>query len=128
MGYQADIYSALTNAGGITSLVGTRIYPDIADKDAVAPYIVYQTVTTGGTNSHDGERAYVFPLVQFSCWAQTKAGALALASAVAAVLDGNTIDGNSDCSFQFANQSPNYDLEARLFGEVIEYSCAALNI
>ena len=128
MGYQADIYEALKDAGGLAALVGTRIYPDIADQSAVAPYIVWQSIATSGDNSHDGARDFVFPLVQFSCWAKTKTGAITLADALLAILDGETISGNSCCSFRFSNQSSNYDTEARLFGEILEFNCAATKI
>ena len=126
MPYQSDIFAALNGDSALTAIIGGRIYADVADAKAVAPYVVFQTITTGGENAHNGERRLCFPLVQFSCWAKTKGAAVELGAAVAAILDGQTVNGNSDCSFQFANQSSNYDTETRLFGEVLEYNCAAL--
>ncbi len=124
MSYQSDIKTAFTAASTITALVGTRVYSDIAPGDAAAPFIVYQTVATGGTTTHDGERNLEFPLIQFSCWAKTKAAAIAMASAVNALLDGNTISGSSGITFRFSGQNSSYDTESRLFGEMIDFDGA----
>lgn len=126
MSYQSNIYSALTGNGTIAGLVSTRIFPDVADGSAAAPFVVYQTITTGGETTHDGVRNIEFPLIQFSCWAISKANAIALASAVNAVLDGNTIAGSSTVSFQFSNQLGSYDPETKLFGEILEYRAATI--
>lgn len=124
MSYQSDIFTALSTAAGVTALADTRIFPDVADGSAVAPYVVYQTIATSGETTHDGLRNLEFPLVQFNCWATTKAGAIALASAVNAVLDGNTLAGSSGVTFQFSNQFGQYEPDTKLFGEIIEYRAA----
>ena len=124
MSYQSDIKTAFTAASTITALVGTRVYSDIAPGDAAAPFIVFQTIATTGTTTHDGERNLEFPLIQFSCWAKTKAAAIALASAVNTLLDGNTIAGSSGITFRFSGQNSSYDTESRLFGEMIDFDGA----
>ena len=126
MSYQSDIMTALLAASSVTALVGTQIYADVADGSATAPYVVYQVVSTDSETTYDGDRTMEFPQIQFSCWATTKAGAIALAAALNAVLDGNTIAGSSGVSFVFSNQSGTYETETKLFGEILEYraSCA----
>lgn len=126
MSYQSDITTALAAASTITAIVSTRIYADVADGSTAAPYLVWQTIATSGETTHDGVRNIEFPLLQFSCWATGKASAIALASAVNAVLDGNTIAGSSGLTFQFSNQLGQYDPETKLFGEILEYraSCS----
>jgi hypothetical protein len=124
MSYQSDTYTALTGNATIAGIVATRIFPEVADGSAAAPYIVYQTITTSGETTHDGVRNIEFPLIQFSCWATSKGGAIALASAVNTVLDGNTISGSSNVSFQFSNQIGIYDPDTKLFGEILEYRAA----
>jgi hypothetical protein len=121
MSYQSDIYTALTASGAVSALVGNRVFPDVADGSTPAPYIVFQTITTAGTTPHDGSRDVEFPIIQFSCWAKTKAAAVALGSALNGMIDGQTITGASDVSFTFSNASGNYDPESKLFGEVLEY-------
>lgn len=124
MSYQSDMYSALVAAAGITAIVGTRIYADVADGTTTAPYLVYQVISTGGETTHDGVREIEFPVIQFSCWATGKAAAIALASAVNAVLDGKTLAGSSGISFQFSNQFGTYEPDTKLYGEIIEYQTA----
>ena len=124
MSYQLNIMTALAAASTITDIVGTRIYADVADGSATAPYLVYQVITTTGETTHDGVRNIEFPLIQFSCWATGKAAAIALASAVNALLDGNTLAGSSNISFQFSNQFGQYDIETKLYGEILEYDAA----
>lgn len=123
MSYQSDMVAALA-ASSLTNVVGDRIYADVADGTAHPPYVVWQVVSTGGDNSHDGGREVEFPLIQFSCWATSKAAAIALASSLNAILDGKTIPGDSKASFRFSNQFGTYDPETKLFGEIIEYQAA----
>lgn len=40
-GINAAIYSRLANTAAITAIVGTRIYPMIAEEGAATPYIVF---------------------------------------------------------------------------------------
>ena len=121
MSYQSDIYTALTGASAITALVSTRIYADVADGSATAPYLVYQFISAGGETTHDGERDTEFPLAQINCWASGKAAAITLADAVRTLLEGNTIAGDSASSFQHSNRFGTYEPDTKLFGEILEY-------
>jgi hypothetical protein len=121
MSYQSDIMTALAAASTITSIVGTRIFADVADGSAAAPYLTFQTITTGGETTHDGVREIEFPMIQFNCWAKGKADAIALASALNALMDGNTLAGTSGVTFQFSNQFGTYESDTKLFGEILEY-------
>lgn len=121
MSYQSDLTTALAAASTITAIVSTRLYADVADGSTAAPYLVWQVISTGGETTHDGVRNLEFPIIQFSCWATGKAGAIALASAVNTVLDGNTISGSSALTFQFSNQFGTYEADTKLFGEILEY-------
>lgn len=121
MSYQSDLTTALAAASTITAIVSTRIYADVADGSTAAPYLVWQVISTDGETTHDGVRNLEFPLIQFSCWATGKAAAIALASAVNAVIDGNTIAGSSALTFQFSNQFGTYEADTKLFGEILEY-------
>jgi hypothetical protein len=125
MSYQSNLYSALIGESTISAIVGTAIFPDIADGTVAPPYIIYQTISTGGETSHDGVRNVEFPLIQLSCWTTGRATVIALASAVNAFLDGNLIAGASAVTFQFSNQLSSYDLETKLYGEILEYSAAS---
>ena len=121
MSYQSDIIAALTTDSGVSGIIGDRVFADVADGSTVTPYLVYQVISTGGETTHDGNRNLDFPSVQFSAWADTKAAAIALASAVNAALDGQTIDGESNLSLTFSDQHGTHDSESNLYGEIIEF-------
>lgn len=125
MSYQSDLYTALTGNAGLTAVVGTNIYPDIADQTATAPYIVYYISSTRGETSHDGERTIEFPQITLTVWAKTKAQAISTSVLIDTILDGNTLAGSSDLSMIFSNRSGTYDPSAKLFGEILEYSASA---
>lgn len=125
MKYHSETFTAISQATTIEAIVGSRIFSDVADGSAAAPYLVYQFVSTTGDTTHDGTRQVEFPLIQFSCWATTKAGAIALADAVDALLDGNTIAGDSAASFQFQNRFGEYEQDTKLYGEILEFRMAA---
>lgn len=122
MSYQSDIYTALAVSGAVFDIVATRVFPDVADGSAAAPYIVYQTISTSSTTLHDGGRDIEFANIQFSCWAKTRAAAIALGSALDGILDGNTIAGTSTATFTFSGVSSSYDSDSKLYGEIHEYT------
>jgi hypothetical protein len=125
MSWQADMFAAITGDNAITAIVGLGVFPDVADASASVPYIVYQDIYTGGETTHDGKRNLEFPMVQLACWAATKAAAVALGDLVCNLLDGATLAGDSDITFQFSNRMGNYDAEERIFGEIIELRASA---
>ncbi len=120
MSYQSDIFTAIQAAAGVTALVGARVYPDIAPGTATAPFIVWSTVSTEGTTTHDGERSIMHPLLQFSCWAASRLAAVALCTALRTALEGQTLPGTSECWLSFSNESAERDQETGLFGESLE--------
>lgn len=125
MSWQEDLYDALTGDGGIAALVGTNVFPDVADMSATVPYLVYQNIYTSGETTHDGGRNLEFPLVQITAWAATKEAAIALGDLVINLLDGCTVAGASDLTFQFSNRMGTYDPGERLFGEIAEFRASA---
>ena len=89
MSIESDIYSALSGAGGVTSLVSTRIYPNLVPENTANPCIDYSLIS--GTRFHTlmGQNDMRRGVVQISCHADTYAGAKALAAAVIAALQGS---------------------------------------
>jgi len=125
MSWQTDMRLALIGSPALNALVGSAVWETVADSATTAPYVVYQTVSTGGETTHDGDRSLEFPSIQITAWATTAESARNVASKVNAVLDGKTLIGSSKVSFQLSGQSSSYDQETRLFGEIIEYTAAA---
>ena len=50
----AAIYSLLVNDSAVSALVGTRIYPELAEEGASAPYVVYSVVSNTPSDTKDG--------------------------------------------------------------------------
>jgi len=121
MSYQEDVYTTLTTDSRIAALVGDRVWADVADASTAAPYIVFQTITTGGETAHDGGRDVEFPLIQFSAWANTKAEAVQLGNTINTVLEGQTLLGYSGVSFRYSDRRGQHDGKTNLFGEILDY-------
>ena len=127
MSYQSDIVDAIKANSPLAAIIGARVFADVAPGGTVAPYIVYQTISDVGETPFDGIRSVTFPLVQFSCWATTKAGAVALSAALKTAIEGKNLPGSSNSSLGFSNQLSDRDQQTKLFGEIIDYrvSCNA---
>ena len=82
----AAIYSLLVNNSAVSALVGTRIYPELAEEGAFAPYIVYSVVSNTPSDTKDGTPIDEAQLEIFSV-GNTYAAANDLADKVRAALD-----------------------------------------
>ena len=83
------IYNILANNSGVTALVGTKMYPALADQRITGSRIVYTSV--GGTNwptLADGQSRIANQRIQVDSYASTYESAQQLAAAVLAALDG----------------------------------------
>ncbi len=82
----AAIYSLLVNDSAVSAIVGTRIYPELAEEGASAPYIVYSVVSNTPSDTKDGTPIDEAQLEIFSV-GNTYAAANDLADKVRAALD-----------------------------------------
>lgn len=82
----AAIYSLLVNDSAVSAIVGTRIYPELAEEGASAPYIVYSVVSNTPSDTKDGTPIDEAQLEIFSV-GSTYAAANDLADKVRAALD-----------------------------------------
>tara|TARA_R100001163_G_scaffold12315_5_gene11447 strand:- start:843 stop:1232 length:390 start_codon:yes stop_codon:yes gene_type:complete len=82
----AAIYSLLVNDSAVAAIVGTRIYPELAEEGASAPYIVYSVVSNTPSDTKDGTPIDEAQLEIFSV-GSTYAAANDLADKVRAALD-----------------------------------------
>ena len=81
------IYYLLSNAQSVTDIAGTRIYPELAEQEAVAPYAVYQIVSVNPDDTNDGPAVIDEVVVDILCVAESYNEAADLATAVRASLD-----------------------------------------
>ena len=82
----AAIYSLLVNDSAVSAIVGTRIYPELAEEGASAPYVVYSVVSNTPSDTKDGAPVDEAQLEIFSI-GNTYAAANDLADKVRAALD-----------------------------------------
>jgi hypothetical protein len=82
----AAIYSLLVNNSAVSAIVGTRIYPELAEEGASAPYIVYSVVSNTPSDTKEGTPIDEAQLEIFSV-GNTYAAANDLADKVRAALD-----------------------------------------
>lgn len=82
----SSLYYLLSNDVGVSALVGTRIYPNYAPDGSLLPSIVYLQIGTSPVQASEGNIGLTGGNFQFSCWAATYAGAVALQEALRACL------------------------------------------
>ena len=101
------IYGRLSAVAGVTALVSTRIYPDMAPQNAVFPYIVFQKLNTSPTDTKEGVSPLDKLLVQVDCYSNNYDNAHSLAAAVRTALDryAGTINGHVVDKIIFSNDS-----------------------
>ncbi len=121
MSYQSDIIAAIAASEPLVALVGDRVFWDVADGSAVAPYLVLQTISGDSETTHDGDRRVSMPLIQVTCWASGKITAIAVMQTWDDELAGREIAGASDVSLVYAGEQSTRDQDTKLFGEIREY-------
>ena len=101
------IYGVLSAASGVTALVSTRIYPDMAPQNDTFPYIVFQKLQTKPTDTKEGVSKLDKILVQVDCYSNNYDNTHSLAAAVRTALDRytGTINGHVVDKIIFSNDS-----------------------
>ena len=125
MSYEADIRNAMLADEGLTNLIGTKVFWDVAEGDTPPPYVVLQTVSNSGETAFDGSRDDEFPLIQFVAWAATKLQSIAIRSAIRTAIEGRDLSGTSNTSLGYSNDLSGYDPQTKLFSALIEYRASS---
>jgi hypothetical protein len=101
------VYGILSATTGVTSLVSTRIYPDMAPQNATFPYIVFQKLSTTPTDTKEGTSPLDKMLVQIDCYSNNYDTAHSIAAAIRVALDRytGTINGHKVDKIIFSNDS-----------------------
>jgi hypothetical protein len=69
------IFTRGSTFGGLTALIGTRLYYVQAPQNAVAPYVTYQMVSDPREHAMGADPGVAHPRFQFSSWAKTNSAA-----------------------------------------------------
>lgn len=85
---KAGIFTVLSTDANLSTLVGTRIFPDVSGQLIKLPYIVYEIDSEEGVHNMVGTASLARTLVQFTVWADTPDSRSDVNDALRAVLDG----------------------------------------
>tara|TARA_R110002020_G_scaffold25500_4_gene82963 strand:+ start:1643 stop:2053 length:411 start_codon:yes stop_codon:yes gene_type:complete len=83
------IYNILYNGGSgdVFSIVGTKIFPNVAPQTTSFPFIIYNVVKTDPSNTKDGVSTLDVNGVMISCYCETYSQASDLAQKIRISLD-----------------------------------------
>jgi len=87
MSIETTLYTALSTTSGVTNLVSTRIYPQVAPDSAAVPYVTYQVIAGAPYNKLAGAPDSERKIIQVNCISNSYANAKAIAEAVKAALN-----------------------------------------
>jgi len=103
----AAIYSILSGNVGVSALIGTRIYPDIAPQNVAYPFAVYSVNGTLPTDTKDGVSPLDVIDLGVVVYAESYDATQTIAKAIRTALDAKpagTYSGVSLQSIRFAGQ------------------------
>lgn len=99
---EKTLRARLLSQAPVTTLVGTRIYPNGLPQDPVLPAVTYRRISGQHIHSHSGVSNLINARIQFNCYAAEMTGtgygvAKSLAKAVRNALDSYVgADANAD--------------------------------
>lgn len=82
------VYDYLSSHASIVALVGIRIYPGIAPKSAIRPYITFNLLSARPTHHAGGSSGFVNEDIQIDAWGDNTVDVENVAEAVRESLDG----------------------------------------
>jgi len=105
------LYSTLSGAAGVTALVSTRIYPDVAPQEGSLPAITFERTGTEYHNTIHGTVIATVAALDVWCMGATRASAEAVCDAATAAV--------AAAGFITRNRRAEYDPESDLWGAVL---------
>jgi|TARA_R100000479_G_scaffold168945_1_gene110303 hypothetical protein len=81
------IYNILANDSDVSSLVGTRIFPNVAPQTTQFPFIIYDITGVSPNDTKDGASTLDTNDVMISCYSETYSQASDLAQKVRIAMD-----------------------------------------
>tara|TARA_R110002020_G_scaffold103935_1_gene243542 strand:+ start:469 stop:1656 length:1188 start_codon:yes stop_codon:yes gene_type:complete len=120
----AAIYSMLKDDSAVAALVGTRIYPELAEEGAATPYVVYSVVSNTPVDTKESAPVDEAQLEVFSV-ADTYAAANDLADKVRAALarKGKKVYGTVTVqSVKYTNEVTEVSAERNMYISVQDYT------
>jgi len=118
------VYGILSANTGVTDIVGTRIFPEIAEQEAVTPFVIYQLQSVAPEDTHDGPSKLDEVRFEFLCYADSYNAAADLGVAVRAALDrvSGTYNGVNVESVQFNDVDVEIEYDPRRYSQVLKFT------
>ena len=118
------VYGILSANSGVTDIVGTRIFPEIAEQEAVTPFVIYQLQSVAPEDTHDGPSKLDEVRFEFLCYADSYNAAADLGVAVRAALDrvSGTYNGVNVESVQFNDVDVEIEYDPRRYSQVLKFT------
>ena len=118
-----SIFALLSADPTISSLVGIRIYADVAPFGTQDPWIAYQRISNQREQSHDGYDGMSISRYQFAAYSSVRANVEAIREALLDLFDGkaNDIDGEHIVTLH-ANDHDAWDGETKTFATHTDFS------
>jgi hypothetical protein len=118
------VYGILSANTGVTDIVGTRIFPEIAEQETAVPFIVYQLLSVDPEDTHDGPSKLDEVRFEFLCYADSYNAAADLGVAVRGALDrvSGTYNGVNVESVQFNDVDVEIEYDPRRYSQVLKFT------
>lgn len=118
------VYGILSGTTAVTDIVGTRIFPEIAEQEAVTPFVIYQLQSVAPEDTHDGPSKLDEVRFEFLCYADSYNEAADLGVAVRGALDrvSGTYNGVNVESVQFNDVDVEIEYDPRRYSQVLKFT------
>jgi len=118
------VYGILSSTSAVTDIVGTNIFPEIAEQETATPFIVYQLQGVSPEDTHDGPSKLDEVRMEIICFSDSYNGAADLADKVRGALDrvSGTYNGVNVESVQFNNVDIEIEYDPRRYSQVTTYT------
>ena len=81
------IYYLLSNYTDLTDIVGTRIFPEVAEQDSALPFVIYSVISNEPSDTHEGPSKLDIAQVDVVMYNTDYSGLVDMGVAVRAALD-----------------------------------------
>lgn len=120
---EQGIHWHLKQTVAVSTLVSSRIYPDLLPQEPTYPCVSYQRISTYRYPVYHGPSGAAAPRFQIDSWAATYAGAKTLAAAVRVAMDAyhGSMSPMTVGVCEIVNETDVYDEEARVYRVIQDY-------
>ena len=127
------IYNILSTNGNVSTLVGTRIFPNVAPQTTTFPFIIYDVTGVQPNDTKDGASTLDTNDVMISCYSETYSQASDLAQKIRVAMDRineGTYGGEQIQSSQFQSYNDIFDDtsgDAGIYRKALDFEIRQIN-